>query len=77
MYTEFIIIFALLGVLIVLMLASVIMLAKLNKKVDSLANTRAYAPAQVGGTHNIVFCKNCATEYDAMQKRCPNCGTPR
>ena len=77
MYTEFIVIFALLGVLVVLMLAVLVMLRKLNKKVSGLSTSRAYAPAQVGGTHNIVFCKNCATEYDAMQKRCPNCGTPR
>lgn len=26
---------------------------------------------------NVVFCKNCATEFNAKDKICPKCGTPR
>lgn len=26
---------------------------------------------------NIVFCKHCATQFDASQAYCPRCGTPR
>lgn len=29
------------------------------------------------GYGSVVFCKNCATQYDASAKCCPRCGTPR
>lgn len=30
---------------------------------------------QAGG--GVCFCKRCATQFDASQSFCPNCGTPR
>lgn len=29
------------------------------------------------GTGNIVFCKKCFNQFDASQRVCPYCGTPR
>lgn len=26
---------------------------------------------------NVVFCRHCAAEFDASQRICPRCGTPR
>lgn len=77
MYIEFIIIFVLLGILLALMIAAIVMIRKINKKINNIMTTRAYPSSQTMSSHNVVFCKNCATEYDAMQRRCPNCGTPR
>lgn len=32
---------------------------------------------QYGQNNGIVFCKNCATQYDSSRRACPKCGTPR
>lgn len=29
------------------------------------------------GTGNVVFCKKCFNQFDASQRVCPYCGTPR
>lgn len=34
----------------------------------------AYQGQASGG---VCFCKRCATQFDASQSFCPNCGTPR
>lgn len=38
-------------------------------------NQRQQTPAY--GTSGVVFCKSCATQFDARHKVCPRCGTPR
>ena len=87
MYTEFIAIYIGLGVLAALMVVVMILLIKLLRQLEVRPSTRSYTPAPIStGSRpssapapagNVVFCKRCAAEFDASQKVCPNCGTPR
>jgi len=77
MYPEFIaiyvglaVIFALLVVVLVLL---AVVLAKLGK--GRSASRSNYTQSTAGG--NLAFCKNCATQFNASQRCCPKCGTPR
>lgn len=77
MYIEFLVIYIGLAIAIILSIVNLILLLKrtsnngsVSKKIIS-ANT---APSEVG---NIVFCKSCATQFDASERCCPKCGTPR
>jgi len=87
-YTEFIIIFIGLGILLMFSIANLILLIVLLKRGNDMpvrsfnnftptpTGYESQAPkAGMGG--NIVFCKKCATEFDASQKYCPKCGTAR
>lgn len=89
MYIEYIIIFIALGVIIALLIPMLIMLIMLYKDKD--LNTPVYnrnTPAKEKEQKNIksenapksnkvVFCRHCATQFDASQKICPQCGTQR
>ena len=86
MYPEFIAIYIGLIVLIVLAVLILVQLRKIsnqsNSNVDNYVAQNAYsAPTQyqvntpVQG--QVVFCRNCATQYDASSPYCPTCGTPR
>lgn len=86
MYPEFIAIYIGLAVLAALMIVVLILLLKLLKQSDVKQMPRPYVPAenqiaaapQTGAAPGgVVFCKRCATEFDASQKVCPRCGTPR
>lgn len=46
-----------------------------NLRYSSGNNQRQQTPAY--GTSGVVFCKSCATQFDARHKVCPRCGTPR
>ena len=46
-----------------------------NSGYPSGNNQRQQPPAY--GTSGVVFCKSCATQFDARHKVCPRCGTPR
>ena len=46
-----------------------------NSGYPSGNNQRQQTPAY--GTSGVVFCKSCATQFDARHKVCPRCGTPR
>lgn len=83
MYTEFLIMYIGLGVLILLAIAILILLIVLVRRdsgsyiprtgsMASQSTTQSFVPSG-----NIVFCKKCATEFDASQRCCPRCGTPR
>lgn len=90
MYTEFIIIFILLGIVTVVSILNLVLLILIKKDGDG-SNKMSSAPfqylnnymnqnmgqGQVQGTGSVVFCRNCATQYDATMTRCPKCGTPR
>lgn len=84
MYPEFIPIYV--GILIIIgMLAYIIVMLKTNtNNVKEHTNTYTaqssiHKPETTikQNSGNIVFCKKCATEFDASLKVCPNCGTPR
>lgn len=77
MYPEFIaiyiglaVIFILLAVVLVL---QIVVLSKLRKTGGSARVS--YGQTAAGG--NLAFCKNCAAQFNASQRCCPKCGTPR
>lgn len=91
MYTEFIVIFILLGIVMAISVVNLVLLILIKKDgVSSGSNStgtafqfqnsymnQGFHQGMSQGTDNIVFCKNCATQYDASMMRCPKCGTPR
>lgn len=81
MYTEFLIIYAALGVLFLMLAAVIVLLIVLLKKDNStyIPHNNYNPPVQTSAvpTGNIVFCKKCAAEFDSSQRVCPKCGTPR
>ncbi|MBE6766523.1 MAG: hypothetical protein E7550_02935 [Ruminococcaceae bacterium] len=78
MYPEFVPIYV--GLIITIALLVVILIVLLKKGGGNSATPKSTtssvmaAPAPSG---NVVFCKNCAAEFDAAQRCCPKCGTPR
>lgn len=93
MYTEFIIIYILLGILLLLGIATFIFAFLAFKKSNSSFSGKPIISTQstnnfeqvntqsgttvVPASGNIVFCKKCAAEFDASARCCPKCGTPR
>lgn len=82
MYPEFIAIYVALGVLFVMLAAVIVMLIMLLKKGNDvyIPRNNTYNPSiqtAAAATGNLVFCKRCAAEFDASQRVCPKCGTPR
>lgn len=77
MYPEFIAIFIGLFVIIALLVTILILVLKRsNNSVSVPKNISASNPA-TADAGSIVFCKNCATQFDSNSKCCPKCGTPR
>ena len=84
MYTEFLIIYIMLGVLILLMIVAVILLIAVLKKTGSNSSRNRYQqqmPTYQQGAQNsaggVAFCKNCGSQFNASLRVCPRCGTPR
>ena len=90
MYPEFIAIYIGLGVLALLLIVAIILLIVLLKKQGSSRPRNYYAPQQPpqygsmprsqGGQSaagGMAFCRNCGAQFDAANKVCPRCGTPR
>lgn len=84
MYTEFIIIYIGLGILALLSIANIILLIMLLKNnvggkivtyKNNIGNSNKYV--SMNGQTGVVFCKNCATRFDASTRICPKCGTQR
>lgn len=91
-YPEFTIIYILLFVATAVAIASlvlvIIVLKKLSDVEITLSTMKKYrdfspaAPTAQGEipqpqNRNVIFCKNCANEYDASLSFCPNCGARR
>ena len=96
MYPEFIAIYVMLIIVIVLLGAVLFFLFKLTKN-GSFSNTNnSYMPTQQVNNQyygqqyqeqyqvpyqqqvgSVVFCKQCATQFDSSQAYCPHCGTRR
>lgn len=78
MYPEFALIYILLFVCIALLLVLIVLAARILSKIG---RTQAAKPAPAAqapyAQGNVVFCKNCAAQFDASQRYCPKCGTPR
>ncbi len=82
MYIEFLIIYILLGVLIVLAITAIILLIAVLKKTGSkkpsvYQHVLQYQAGPHGGSGNDAFCKKCGSKFDAALNICPHCGTPR
>lgn len=86
MYPEFIAIYVGLGILAAMLVAVIVLLVILIRKVSSCNLVRANnIPAQRqnntinqgGASFNVAFCNKCGTKYDAQTRVCPKCGTPR
>lgn len=93
MYPEFVAIYVMLAIVIVMLGAVLFFLIKLLK--NGAAKTGSYAPVQQNSelyygqqyqapyqpqyqqAGSVVFCKHCATQFDASQAYCPQCGTRR
>ena len=81
MYPEFIAIYVGLGVLFVLVIIILVMLFVIMSKIGKLSVRKPsyYGTASASAMENlgVVFCKKCAAQFDAGEKFCPKCGTPR
>ncbi len=81
MYTEFIIIFVLLGIIIALLAGAIVLLLNIKKALQNGAPARKQqSPVSTYDTPprdntSIVLCKKCGTHYPAAQRVCPKCGT--
>lgn len=89
MYPEFVPIYIMLAIVILLLGVVLFLLIKLMR--NGSGRTGAYSvPSQVNDVYygqqyqmpyqqagNVVFCKHCATQFDASQVCCPQCGTRR
>lgn len=83
MYIEFIIIYIMLGIMI-LLLSSVLILQIVHiKKVSHTStgiNMKSKKPGNNSGrqvTEGVVFCMSCAEQFPASERVCPHCGTAR
>ena len=74
MYPEFIAIYAALAVLFIMLLVVLILVIKISKGAGSAPRPKYHGAAQAG---SVVFCKNCAAQYNSSLRNCPKCGTPR
>lgn len=93
MYTELVIIFAGLGLVIALLITILVLLIIVLKRTSGHLPVSAYVPpvstpsimpghppqvaAQQRPGNGVVFCKNCYTQFDTSVKFCPKCGTPK
>ena len=85
MYTEFLIIYIMLGVLILLAIIGIVLLIAVLKKAGSGTNRSRYQaqppmyqqmnPGTAAG--GVAFCKNCGSQFNASLRVCPRCGSPR
>jgi len=90
MYPEFIAIYIMLAVVILMLGAVIFLLIKVSKNASGKGNSympdqnynnqyyaQQYQPQYQQQAGSVVFCKNCATQFDASQPYCPNCGAMR
>lgn len=98
MYPEFIAIYVMLAIVIIMLGAVLFFLIKLLMNGESKGSTYAapqqnneayygqqyqqpyqapYQPQYQQQSGGVVFCKQCATQFDASQAYCPQCGTRR
>ena len=84
MYTEFIIIFVFLGCIGVISIINLVLLIILlskqgNTNMRTIGTGTNYIRQGMMNTNHggAIFCRKCATQYDASYSNCPNCGMPR
>lgn len=79
LYTEFILIYVGLGIVIVMQVVLLILLAVLVGKAGKGQNrvSRAVGAVVNQTRQGIVFCPNCAAKLDSAELFCPQCGMAR
>lgn len=77
MYPEFVPIYIGLIVIIALLVTILILVLKRSNNSVSLPKNISASNPATSEAGSIVFCKNCATQFDSNAKCCPKCGTPR
>lgn len=83
MYTEFIFIYIGIVVITILLIAAIILLLHLLKKVNKLSKNQAsnatvYSDkSSKNNSGKMVFCKKCFAPFDSEYQVCPKCGTPK
>ncbi|MCM1499974.1 MAG: hypothetical protein NC124_16040 [Clostridium sp.] len=81
MYTEFIIIYVGIGVMlllqVVLLIVMLVLLKEMKKQKDKRNRMISAAGNYAGSGSSIVFCTNCATQYAGTERFCPKCGAAR
>lgn len=77
MYPEFIAIYISLIVIIALLVTILILVLKRSDNGVSASKKSSSSNPVNTGTGAVVFCKNCATQFDSNTRFCPKCGTPR
>lgn len=83
LYPEFIPVYlgmaAALLLLCAILILAVILVVQIRKlSAQEIGRAKSARGAKSGKTSgNIVFCRNCAAEFEESEKCCPKCGTPR
>ena len=79
MYPEFVAIYICLAVIILMLALIIFILLKIKSNNDITINATKDSnhAHSVHVTGNTAFCKKCATQFDASERCCPKCGTPR
>lgn len=81
MYIEFVVGYILMGVIALLLIAAIVLLCIILKKVNANKSETLYSPYTSGnayaGGKSTAICRNCATQFDSLHKICPKCGTAR
>ncbi len=81
MYPEFIAIYVGLGIILALVIALLVLVIIMMVKMKNMGGSK---PSYYGGgmpamqtQMGVVFCKKCTMQFDASERLCPRCGTPR
>lgn len=77
MYPEFVPIYIALVIIIILLVVILCLIIKNSAGSTQRPTNFATNNFAQGSVGQVVFCKNCATQYDASSHACPRCGTPR
>ena len=77
MYPEFVPIY--IGIVIIIVLLVIIMILLIKRTSNKSSAQKAFISGNYAqdSAGVVVFCKNCATQFDSSQRCCPKCGTPR
>lgn len=80
LYPEFVPVYigmaAALVLLSAILILAVVLIVKLSAQ--GIGGTKTARGEKGGKTSgNVVFCRNCAAEFEESEKCCPRCGTPR
>ncbi len=76
---EIIILFAALGIMMILLIVVIGLLISIKKQIKSsgVSFNTPYNTNKTQTSAGVVFCRNCGNQFSATSKVCPHCGTSR